>query len=51
MEDLEVKTILTLEFQMMNQLLNDNCRREEFGIHKFKVDVLGASVESTDVFV
>jgi hypothetical protein len=29
MADLEVKTILTLELQMMNKLLNDNYRTEE----------------------
>jgi hypothetical protein len=50
MEDFEVKIILISKLQMMKQLLNDNYIREEFGIQKFKVGILGASIESTYVF-
>ncbi len=65
MADLEVKTILTLELQMMNKLLNDNYRSEElvfsnkmdyevhnekFVIQKSKVGVLVVLVQSIDVF-
>jgi hypothetical protein len=35
---------------MTNQSLNDNCRGEEIGIHKFEVGVSKESAESTNVF-
>jgi hypothetical protein len=34
----------------MKQLLSVNCKREEYGIQKSKVGVLGASVELVNVF-
>jgi hypothetical protein len=39
MEDSKVKTILISKFQMTKQLLNDNYKREEFGIQKSEVGV------------
>jgi hypothetical protein len=30
--------------------LSENCKKEETGIHKFEVGVLGASIEKIDVF-
>jgi hypothetical protein len=33
MEDLEVKTILTLKLKMKDKLLNDNYRSEELVLH------------------
>jgi hypothetical protein len=39
MEDQEVKIILILELQMMNQSLKNNCKGEESRIQKFEVGV------------
>ncbi len=36
---------------MTNQSLNDNYKREEFGIQKFEVGVSRASIESANVLV
>jgi hypothetical protein len=33
MEDLKVKTILTIEFQMKDKLLDDNYRSKELMLH------------------
>jgi hypothetical protein len=64
MEDLEVKTILTLKLKTKDKLLNDNYRSEELVlhnemdyevhseesvIHKFKVDSLVVLADSIDV--
>jgi hypothetical protein len=43
--------ILRSKLQMTNQSLNDNYKREEFGIQKFEVGVSRASIESANVLV
>ncbi len=50
-EDLEVKIVLTSQFQMMTQSFNNKCRRKEYGIQKFKISVSRASTKLTYVFM
>jgi hypothetical protein len=50
MEDLEIKTIMTLDLQMKNKLLSDNYISEKSRIQKYKVDISMVSIESVDVY-
>jgi hypothetical protein len=50
MEDPMVNIILIVELHMINESMSNNYRSEGFGKHRSNNEMLGVSIESTEIF-